>query len=111
MLNVGVDIIETARFKPVRHLARLGEFFLTPKELAQAGKAPDIHQFYASRFALKEAVIKAVPEPLKYLDFEIIKSGRAPKVRFLIKRLNKYKVAVSLSHTEISCIGFAAASF
>lgn len=111
MLNVGVDIIETARFKAMRNLLRVGGFFLTDEEQRQAGKAADIYQYYASRFALKEAVIKAIPEPVRHLDFQITKTGAAPVVSFLNKRFNKYQIAVSLSHTESAAIGFAVANF
>lgn len=112
MLAVGIDIIETARFRAIGNLPRVMEFFLCPEEIAVARSSADIHQHLASRFALKEAVFKALPEKIGYHDFQIIKlDGRKPRVEFLKAAFGKYRIAVSLAHTENSAIGFAAVNF
>ncbi len=109
MFSVGVDIIEISRFKNANYLNRVAEFFLTPEELREALNSSDKYQHLASRFAAKEAVIKAIPEPSNYMDFEIVKQDKKPVVKFLRPELTKYKVALSLSHSEGSAIAFAAA--
>ncbi len=111
MLNVGVDIVEISRFQQSGCIDRVAEFFLTAQELTRARN--DLHkfQFLASRFAVKEAVIKAMPEPIQFLDFEIIKVEDKPAVRFLDQKFNKYAVAVSLSHSLESAVGFAVVNY
>lgn len=112
MLAVGINIIETSRFKATRSLERVMEFFLRPEEIAAARLSPDIYQYLASRFALKEAVFKALPETISYHDFIIAKpEGLKPQIVFMEKRFNKYQIAVSLAHTENSAIGFAVVNF
>ena len=107
MLTVGVDIIEISRFASARFIDRAAEFFLSAGELNLAKADNHKHRFLASRFALKEAVIKAVPEPIEFYEFEIIKQDQKPEVRFLNSKFDKYKVAVSLSHSLDTAIGFA----
>ncbi len=111
MFNIGVDVIEISRFRSIENLERAAEFFLLEEELEMARQAPDIYQHLASRFALKEAVIKAMPEAIFYHDFQIVKQGTAPKVKLLKEHLKEYQVAVSLAHTETSAIGFAMVNF
>ena len=113
MIAVGVDIIEIARFKAIGNgkLQRVMEFFLCPEEISGVSCSADIYQHLASRFALKEAVFKAMPEPIGYHDFIVSKQdGLKPQIRFLKTEFNKYQIAVSLAHTENSAIGFAVVS-
>jgi holo-[acyl-carrier protein] synthase len=107
MINVGVDIEEISRFKDLRFPDRAAELFLTPAEIA--GIQSQLHkpQYLASRFAVKEAVIKALPEKAYYHDFEIVKDGVKPKVSFINDKLKKYKISISLAHSRSSAIGFA----
>jgi holo-[acyl-carrier-protein] synthase len=107
-LGIGVDIVETKRVREIRLLQRFAEYFLTPSELASFGSSPDPIGFIASRFAAKEATIKAFPGFLSPHDFEIIKEGTKPAVRFLsLANERKYKVLVSLSHSIDYAAGYA----
>lgn len=107
-VGIGVDILELGRIRRIRHLARFAEYFLTPEEIDIFKKAPDPVSFIASRFAAKEAVIKAFPGVLKPHDFTIGKEGVKPVVRFLAPAARRrYVAAVSLSHTEDYAAGFA----
>lgn len=101
-----MDILELKRVVQIADLQRFCEFFLSDHELQQLAVYPDAQQFAASRFALKEAVIKAVPQPLSFRDFEIIKEGDRPVVHFLIS-LEGYDLRVSLSHSSDYVAGFA----
>lgn len=108
MIHVGVDIIEIERFKEIEGMDRfLDKVFTKPEQEAMQG-APSFIQYVASRFAVKEAVIKALPEPINWLDMEVHKTEeKKVQVRFLNTKYDNYHVAVSLSHTEKSVIGFA----
>jgi phosphopantetheine--protein transferase-like protein len=107
MYSIGIDIVEISRFTRLRHLNSVAEQFLTASEMSRAEASADHCQFFASRFAAKEAVIKAVPQVLNYLEFEIIKDGNQPGVNFLNPAFSNYKVALSLSHSEQSAVAVA----
>ena len=73
---------------------------LTFEELKELNKRKDKHAFISSRFAAKEAVIKAMPLTVTAKDFEIIKDGLKPKVRFTNKKFATIKILLSLSHSD-----------
>lgn len=100
MKGLGIDIIEIARFKKIRHLDRFLEFFLLPEEIQDLDLRKNKLEYISSRFAAKEAVVKAMPVPLWVNQFKIIKKGLKPEVEFLDKKLNKFKIYLSLSHSE-----------
>ena len=106
IIGVGVDILETKRFSGIRFLSRVVEFFLTSTEIAEFTLHSDPIRYAASRFALKEAVIKAYPEKLGYHDIEIGKMGVKPNVK--IHNLDS-NMLVSLSHSTDYVAGFAIA--
>jgi phosphopantetheine--protein transferase-like protein len=68
----GIDLVEIDRFRSLDNFNRVAEFILSPNELQLMVKSRDCYQFLASRFALKEAVIKALPEPINLEDLEIL---------------------------------------
>ena len=108
VVGVGVDIVELERIRNIRARHRFAEFFLTPFELGILKKANDPIQFLASRFAVKEATIKAFPEPLTPHEFEVRKQGKKPVLKFLNpKNERRYHAAVSLSHSTQYAAGAA----
>lgn len=99
--GLGVDLAEVAR---IRALARRSPGFLkrvfTPAELAYALKGSNRFERLAARFAVKEAVIKALDAtdiPLKNIEVENTASGR-PQVT--VKNLPGARLMVSISHTS-----------
>lgn len=109
MEGVGVDIVELRRFKEIRFLSRVAEFFLTGAELKEFYMHTDPIAYAASRFALKEAVIKASPEPLSYHDIEVTKMGKKPSVIIHGKFAGKRKFFASLAHSVDYVAGYAIA--
>ena len=107
--GVGVDIVELDRFRGLRFPARIAELVLTPREYACYETHADALAYLASRFAAKEAVIKAYPGGLTYHDVEITKDGKKPKVKLLVRRPKTREVSVSLSHSVDYVAGFAIA--
>ena len=98
--GLGVDLVEVSR---IRRLARHSPAFLkrvfTPVELAYSGKSKNKYERLAARFAVKEAVIKALDAkdiPLKDIETINASSGR-PQVR--VKNLPGTVFMVSISHT------------
>lgn len=100
MKGIGIDIIGTVRFKKIRYLDRFLELVFLPQEIDELKIKEDRFSHISSRFAAKEAVIKALPEVISTRDFAITKDGLKPKVTFLNKKLKKFKVLLSLSHCE-----------
>lgn len=101
MVGIGIDIVEVSDMRNARFKKRIAEYFLTKREMCAMPRDPRLAQFLASRFALKEAVIKACPEKISPLDFEITKKGGRPHIVFISpQRSKKYSVLASLTHTE-----------
>lgn len=115
MLVTGVDIIEIPRIRLVAE--RYGERFLrriyTEREIAYCrGRAPQL----ASRFAAKEAVMKALgtgTRGVRWQDIEVLRQrGRAPTIHLRgtalsrAKRLGINHLAVALSHAQEYAVAF-----
>lgn len=108
ILGVGVDIVELDRVKGILSPERFCEYFLTNSEIRSMKSSKDRIGFIASRFAAKEAVIKAFPGLIKPKDFEISKRANKPKVSFLKKSDDgNYKAMLSISHSTAYAIGYA----
>ena len=109
MLIAGIDILEIER---VKHVAeRYGERFYrriyTEREIAYChGRAPQL----ASRFAAKEAVMKALGtgvRGVRWRDIEVVRGrGQAPRIELhgtalaRAERLGLTDLALSLSHSK-----------
>lgn len=105
--GIGIDIVETNRIRGIRYLGRFAELFLSPNEVGQFNDRHDKIDFLSSRFAAKEAVIKAFPHTITAADFEILKEGPKPYVRFFNPVHEQYRVHVSLSHSTEYAAGYA----
>ncbi len=115
MLVTGVDIVEVSRISRVAE--RYGQRFIgriyTEGEAAYCrGRAPQL----ATRFAAKEAVMKALGTGIRgvrWRDVEVVRDGgRAPSIRLhgtalaRAKRLGIDSLSVSLSHSEHYAVAF-----
>ncbi len=113
MLVTGVDIIEIPRIKRVseRYGERFTKRIYTEAELAYCrGRAPQL----ASRFAAKEAVMKALGTGIRgvrWRDIEVIrKRGQAPTIQLHGTALKRAELigldhlALSLSHSEVYAV-------
>lgn len=104
--GVGVDIVSHRRIKRV--LERYGERFLkrvmAESELEELRKRADVVGFVASRWAAKEAVVKALGCSVSYRLIEVLKDEKRPWVR--IEGIDK-KIHLSLSHEKDYSIAFA----
>ena len=109
MLTVGVDLVELWRIKEV--FERWGQRFLdriyTPDEQTfSRGRTPQL----ASRFAAKEAVMKALGTGVRgvgWRDIEVTrKRGQAPSIllhgraKARAERMGVTQVAISLTHSR-----------
>lgn len=114
MKSVGLDAIEIERVKEAieRHGDRFLDRVFTPEErrlAAASGEAA--HQFYAGRFAAKEAVLKALgtgyAQGLAFHHVEILRNPNgAPRLvmhdaaRARATDLGITKIHISITHTR-----------
>mgnify|MGYP001582917855 CR=1 FL=1 len=120
--GIGIDIVELDRFR--RAMARGGKRFLeriyTSGELSGARPRKDRLQYFAARFAAKEAILKALGTGwsggIAWTDVEIVgKADGAPSVklsgvaRTTARKRHMGKIHLSLTHTESSAAAVAIA--
>jgi holo-[acyl-carrier protein] synthase len=108
--GLGVDLAEVARVRRLaaRSPAFLGRVF-TAGELAYAARSRNRYERLAARFAVKEAVIKALDDtaiPLKDIEVENTASG-SPRVT--VKGRPRVRLLVSISHTAFHAVAAAIA--
>lgn len=101
VIGLGVDLVEVSRVRMM--VERIPGFlarFFTEGELAYSMKSKNKYERLAARFAVKEAVIKALDAkslPLKCIEVENTVSGR-PGVT--VKGRPGARLLVSISHTS-----------
>lgn len=98
--GLGMDIVEVARIKRLSANPRFLKKVFTSAELAYSIKSAVRYERLAARFAVKEAVIKALDEtalPLK--DIEVSNSGSG-RPAVTVKGRPSLKLMVSISHTK-----------
>jgi phosphopantetheine--protein transferase-like protein len=96
--GTGVDIVELERFSGLRFPERFIEYVLRPEERTDLEHSRDQRQFLASRFAVKEAVMKACPHAITWQDIQIAKSGKKLIARFVGSHERRYIAMVSMAH-------------
>jgi holo-[acyl-carrier protein] synthase len=115
MLSTGVDIIEIGRIAEV--LERYGERFLrriyTPGELEYCRGRPSK---LASRFAAKEATMKALGTGVRGVGWQDIEVERAPsgapsillhgRAKSRAERLGVVEISISMSDSQDNAVAF-----
>jgi len=98
IFGLGTDIVSIDRFRTLRFPERAASFFLCKEELVGVHASSDPATYLASRFAVKEAVIKSAPVKLSPLDFLVAKSGIKPTI--LTHESLPYSFLISISHED-----------
>jgi holo-[acyl-carrier protein] synthase len=113
IIGVGIDLVENSRFKSA--LSRQGERLLgklfTPDERRYCEDKWNRIAHYAARFAVKEAVLKALGTGwsggIRWTDVEVVHapSGKAQarltgRARDTARKLKIRTVHISITHTE-----------
>ena len=120
IIGNGVDIIKNSRINSSLKIKGFLNRIFTKKEIDQGKKLKNKTNFYAKRFAAKEAFVKAIGTGFRYdinfIDIEIknYKNGKpyislSKKLdNFLQKKfkIQKYKVFLSLSDEKDYSIAF-----
>lgn len=112
ILGIGIDLIEVERIESA--VERFGVRFLervyTKNELEVANRRKNNYQYLALRFAVKEAVMKALgygwSGGIKWRDIECLNEGSSPKVNLygrakeIADEMNYTTVLTTTSHTD-----------
>ena len=120
IIGNGVDIIKNSRINKSLKIKGFINRIFTKKEIKQGKKLKNKINFYAKRFAAKEAFVKAIGSgfrsDINFIDIEInnYKSGKpyillSKKLKTFLKKkfkIHKYKVFLSLSDEKDYSIAF-----
>ena len=120
IIGNGVDIIKNSRINNSLKIKGFLNRIFTEKEIQQGKKLKNKINFYAKRFAAKEAFVKAIGtgfrSDINFNDIEInnYKNGKpyillSKKLKNFIKKkfkIQKYKVFLSLSDEKDYSIAF-----
>ncbi|MFV0289116.1 MAG: holo-ACP synthase [Mycoplasmatales bacterium] len=96
-MEIGVDIVEHERVKKT-----IANKILTSKEKLQLDEIKNEQakiEYVASRFAAKEAVIKATNKKYSFQEIEVLKTGNKPSC-------NIANIKLSISHEKKYSIAF-----
>ena len=120
IIGNGVDIIKNSRINNSLKIKGFLNRIFTEKEIQQGRKLKNKINFYAKRFAAKEAFVKAIGtgfrSDINFIDIEIknYKNGQpyillSNKLKNFLKKkfkIRKYKVFLSLSDEKDYSIAF-----
>ena len=120
IIGNGVDIIKNSRINNSLKIKGFLNRIFTEKEIQQGKKLKNKINFYAKRFAAKEAFVKAIGtgfrSEINFIDIEIknYKNGKpyillSNKLKNFLKKkfkIRKYKVFLSLSDENDYSIAF-----
>ena len=120
IIGNGVDIIKNSRINNSLKIKGFLNRIFTEKEIKQGRKLKNKINFYAKRFAAKEAFVKAIGtgfrSDINFIDIEIKNSKNGKPYISLSKKLNnflqkkfkiqKYKIFLSLSDEKDYSIAF-----
>ena len=120
IIGNGVDIIKNSRINNSLKIKGFLNRIFTEKEIQQGKKLKNKINFYAKRFAAKEAFVKAIGtgfrSDINFIDIEIKNYKNGKPYILLSKKLNiflqkkfkiqKYKVFLSLSDEKDYSVAF-----
>ena len=120
IIGNGVDIIKNSRINNSLKIKGFLNRIFTEKEIQQGKKLKNKINFYAKRFAAKEAFVKAIGtgfrSDINFIDIEVknYKNGKpyillSEKLRYFLRKkfkIKKYKVFLSLSDEKDYSIAF-----
>ena len=96
--SIGIDIVNVDRFSSKLY-SKNKEFYskiFTNDEIDYCIKFKDPYTHFAGKFALKEAVIKAINKKISLLDIETFHKDNVPQVK--LKNETNYSSISSISH-------------
>ena len=110
-LGIGIDIIEVSRFRRKKYEENSNFYkkIFAESEINYCLKFKNSAERFAGKFAIKEAVIKSIPEKIGPSDIEIVYVNRKLRIRLKNSLEKKYNFIVSISHEKEFAIGIVIA--
>jgi len=110
-LGVGTDIVDINRFKkrPLKNNSSFYKKIFSDSEIKYCQKFRSPHEHFAGKFAIKESVIKAIPEKIAFIDISTTHNKSKPKISIKNKLKDKYTFLVSVSHEKNYAVSFVIA--
>ena len=110
-LGIGIDIIEVSRFRRKKYEENRNFYkkIFVKSEINYCLKFKNSAERFAGKFAIKEAVIKSIPEKIGLHDIEIVYVNRKPRIRLKNSLRKKYDFVASVSHEKEFAIGIVIA--
>lgn len=105
--GIGIDIVDIEQFKkiPFRLKPNFYRKIFLNSELKYCLKFKAPYEHFAGKFAIKEAVKKAISDKISLLDIETYHSKSKPMVRLKGRLARKYVFYVSISHEKKLAVG------
>jgi holo-[acyl-carrier protein] synthase len=106
-IGIGIDITSVVQFKKIPYSKNPNfykKIFLL-NEIDYCLKYKNSYEHFAGKFAIKEAVLKALNKKIDLLDIETSHSNLKPIVNLKGKWKKKYIILASISHENEFAIG------
>jgi phosphopantetheine--protein transferase-like protein len=98
--RIGIDIIDISRFqeKIFEHNKSFYEKIFNSSEIKYCLDKKNPYESFATKFAIKESVIKCLNNPINFLDISTNHENKKPTVKLLNN--SSYHFLVSVSHEK-----------
>ena len=100
--GIGIDIIDVERFrkKIFKQNIKFYQRIFLESEIKYCLRFKSPYEHFAGKFALKESVIKSIPDKISFLDIQTSHSKYGPIISLLGKKAKKYSFLCSISHEK-----------
>ena len=110
--GIGIDIIDVERFtkKKFSQNIKFYQRIFLESEIKYCLKFKSPYEHFAGKFALKESVIKSIPDKISLLDIQTSNSKHGPTIKLLGKKSKQYSFLCSISHEKKFAIAIVISS-
>ena len=100
--GIGIDIIDIQRFskKIFEENLTFYQKIFVESEIKYCLRFKSPYEHFAGKFAIKESVIKSIPDKISFLDIKTSNSKHGPIVNIIGKLAKKYSFLASISHEK-----------
>ena len=105
--SIGIDIVNVSRFmkKPLKNNLDFYKKIFSDSEINYCKKFSSPYKHFAGKFAIKESVIKAVPDKIPLKNICVSNSKNRPRIKINGRLNKKYDFIVSISHEKEFAVG------
>ena len=111
-IGIGVDIVNINRFRKKKFQKNLNFYrkILSESEIKYCTEFKSPYEHFAAKFAIKESVIKSIPDKISFLDIKTSNSKYGKPIVNISGNLEgKYSFLVSASHEREYAIAIVTA--